>query len=282
MSILRFLGVIAETTGLKRGPANAVARNRKLKVEALEARAMLALLNPLVLLPPSLPSVEDLAEELVPLGEPIVLDPGPITIPPLGPIVDLPPITVFDPSPPLPGGDGEYPLEGNGSEGGGAGDPSQGSEGGWGGDSGGGSGGGYGGGSEGGTGGGSESGAGSGSETGSGGGEGSSGSGSGAGSESGAGTGSGSGSGSGAGSISSFSSVHDYGVVRLIGTATDDESLAGLTVYLTTTAGHQFTATINADGTWASASYVLEPGTTVMAYFIDADGNHSEMASILV
>jgi hypothetical protein len=71
-------------------------------------------------------------------------------------------------------------------------------------------------------------------------------------------------------------------VVRLIGTATDDESLAGMTVYLTTTTGQQFTATINADGTWASASYVLEPGTTVMAYFIDADGNHSPMASILV
>ena len=95
------------------------------------------------------------------------------------------------------------------------------------------------------------------------------------------------GSGSGTGeevlpAVTSLYATQDSGWVAFFGTVTDDESLEGLTIYFTSDSGHQFTATIQADGSFSTASYLMEPGTQVTAWFIDADGNYSESAVLIV
>jgi hypothetical protein len=98
-------------------------------------------------------------------------------------------------------------------------------------------------------------------------------------------TGSSSGSGTGEDelpAITSFAAMQESGWYAFTGTASDNESLTGQRVYLSSDMGHQFTATIQEDGSFSTMSFIMEPGTQITAYVIDADGNYSESAVIIV
>jgi hypothetical protein len=268
MSILKFLGVLGEMTDPQRGTSSAPPpRNRKLTLESLEGRAMLTVLDAIASDAADTPFVSSPlpSEEQSPADEPIAEDTSLSTDPAIS--EEEPADTVFDPAPAdgTGSGDGGGELQSSGSG------EAEGSGGGWGGESEAG----YGGISESGTGSGSESGTGGGSASGSGGGEVSSGGGSGAGS----GTGTGEATDP---AVTSLEYMRDGDWVRFMGSAEDNESLEGMTVHFTSSLGHEFTATINADGTFATIGFTMPPGTEVIAYFIDADGNRSETVSLIV
>jgi len=85
--------------------------------------------------------------------------------------------------------------------------------------------------------------------------------------------------------FTSLAAHNQDGWVRLTGSVSDaDGPVEGLTVYFIvgdgTTAA--FTATVLADGTFASADYLIPPGASVYAYTIDIDGNQSEIVETVV
>jgi hypothetical protein len=94
--------------------------------------------------------------------------------------------------------------------------------------------------------------------------------------------GSGTGTGEVAPRVTSLYATQNSGWVAFFGTAVDNASLEGLTVFLTSDLGHQFTATLQEDGSFSTMSFPMQPGTQITAWFIDADGNYSESVTLVV
>lgn len=89
------------------------------------------------------------------------------------------------------------------------------------------------------------------------------------------GSGSGGGSSTTAPEITSVSFERMGVFVMFSGTVTDDESMVGQKVYFSTDLGFQFEITILSEGTFTSYAVMLDIGTQVSLFTIDADGNHS-------
>jgi hypothetical protein len=96
------------------------------------------------------------------------------------------------------------------------------------------------------------------------------------------GSGSGGGEGGTAPEITSAEYERTDSYVDFSGTVTDDESMLGLVVYFVADSGQQFSATIDAEGRFATCSIMLDVGTQVSIYTIDADGNQSDWIMRLV
>jgi len=95
-------------------------------------------------------------------------------------------------------------------------------------------------------------------------------------------SGSGSGSGGEAPAITALQGDRIDAMVWFVGTVTDaDGPVEGLTVYFSV--GNDpsvaFTAVVGANGSFTSLGVLIELGTFVRAYTIDADGNQSELAT---
>lgn len=98
-------------------------------------------------------------------------------------------------------------------------------------------------------------------------------------------SGSGSGSGGEAPSITALQGDRVDAMVWFVGTVTDaDGPVEGLTVYFSVGSDPSvaFTAVVDANGAFTSLGMLIEFGTLVRAYTIDADGNQSELATCYV
>jgi len=86
--------------------------------------------------------------------------------------------------------------------------------------------------------------------------------------------------------ITSLEAHSEDGWVSLTGTVTDaDGPVAGLMIHFMVVgdgATDSFTATVLADGTFESTTYVIPAGSMIFAYTIDIDGNHSEVVNTVV
>ena len=70
--------------------------------------------------------------------------------------------------------------------------------------------------------------------------------------------------------------------VAFSGFIQDDDLVEGLTVYFSTDLGHQFTATVAADGSFSTMPMLIELGTQVSIWTIDTDDNYSEYCLLIV